>query len=1012
MLSGCSIAIFSSGIIHFLYSKFVGPQNIGFAILDSNIHLVKQDLSGLGAEQRDKVMVHKTRRWFTTRGYLIFITFVLIILWPVASGAARTSIGSHFAFWVLLSVIWAFGAAITITVLPLWESQDAIVRVIVGNFSFCTGNLAASEYADEKTPAKSVKEQTESDAKFFLPGSVHVHRGHRSLVEEFVPARLNMHRKTATANFKMSALSLTLLTVPFNSVITAQSIPSSPFGDSTTICPSGNTNYVVDEYPGTPFLLHLFQQNFSNPPTLKPMYKACRSDHHCMSSFEIDIVDVQKRVFDEVIPECQHHSPTWFLAYNGNLPGPSIVTASGHESLVRFNNKISDRYFNKTHSPCINGRSGNPTSVHLHGSASLAPFDGWAEDETCRNETKDYKYPNNRPNTGWYHDHALHITADNAYHGLVGFYLTSSKAKIGGCGEPWNLEGIEEKLLMLSDKVLDSECQLYADLEGAHKDNLYGDINTVNGIPFPNMPLEPKWYRFRILNAAVSRAYRWQIRDENGAANIAHTMCKVIAGDGGYRTSPANVPADGIIVNVAERYEVVCDFRSVAGKTLYMWNHNDDNYMRKIPYFCYSHLIAKIVVGENQVDAPLFEENNQSIQPSVPINKVLSEADIQTAMTMVNNGEAHRVFKFGKSNEQWTINGETWSTMKIAADDVGQDTWELWKFESGGGWHHPVHIHLIDFFILQRDGDTAVEGNPGGVKSYEQGTPKDVFGLSGGTVWTIARFGAHKGHYMFHCHNLRHEDNDMMRAYKVTQGGKNEPSAAQYLANPLVHIIYNNYEYADPMYNDTAAKPSDQVPAHSFELVNSTLYMNLYRIFYPTDDDKQQYGDYYNPWIAEWCQLPNQEGDTTNPYSQTSTPPSSNPTTLKPTSTGDTPYSQTSKPTDRTQEPTLSLPTTPKPTSNSQTSKPTDRTQKPTSSKPTTRKPTSRPNLRRPTSRPTRRPTSRPTRRPTSRPTRRPTSRPTRKPTRKPTSRPTRKPTSKPSLHHTSEDTATEGRTL
>jgi len=263
-----------------------------------------------------------------------------------------------------------------------------------------------------------------------------------------------------------------------------------------------------------------------------------------------------------------------------------------------------------------------------------------------------------------------------------------------------------------------------------------------------------------------------------------------------------------------------------------MWNHKDDNYMAHIPYFCYSHLIAKIVVGGNPVEAPLFEENNQSIQPSVPIARVLNETDIQTAMKMTNKGEYHREFVFGRSMGHWTINGETWDTMKIAADDVGQNTWELWKFKSGGGWKHPVHMHLIDFFILQRDDDTAVEGNAGGLTTYEQDTPKDVFGISGGTVWTIARFGAHKGHYMFHCHNLRHEDNDMMRSYEVSQGGKNEPSAAQYVTNPLVGLIYSNFAYADPMLNDTTAKPSDQVPAHSFELVNSTLYMNLYRIFY------------------------------------------------------------------------------------------------------------------------------------------------------------------------------------
>jgi hypothetical protein len=60
---------------------------------------------------------------------------------------------------------------------------------------------------------------------------------------------------------------------------------------------------------------------------------------------------------------------------------------------------------------------GRPFSVHLHGSASLAPYDGWAEDSTCFGESKDYVYPNNRPSTEWYHDHQLDITGENAHAG-------------------------------------------------------------------------------------------------------------------------------------------------------------------------------------------------------------------------------------------------------------------------------------------------------------------------------------------------------------------------------------------------------------------------------------------------------------------------------------------------------------------------------------------------------------------------------------------------------------------
>jgi hypothetical protein len=297
-------------------------------------------------------------------------------------------------------------------------------------------------------------------------------------------------------------------------------IPISPFGKQSKICPQQNgLSYSVNGFPGTPYIVEPFKETFVNPTDAQSKGTVCRDDGHCLRSYEIDVKDVQKRIFDNSIPSCKQFNATWFLSYNGSVPGPTIIMPSGHESLVRFNNKINYKtgYFKESYNPCLaaNGREGRPFSVHLHGSPSLPGYDGWAEDETCFGESKDYVYPNQHPNTGWYHDHALHVTADNAYLGLAGMYMSSSKSKYGGCGEPWNLEEIEEKLLILNDKVLDNKCQLKIDRKKAHKNNLYGDINLVSGIPFPKMPLEPKWYRFRLLNAAVSRPYLLKIKDDN-----------------------------------------------------------------------------------------------------------------------------------------------------------------------------------------------------------------------------------------------------------------------------------------------------------------------------------------------------------------------------------------------------------------------------------------------------------------------------------------------------------------
>lgn len=631
--------------------------------------------------------------------------------------------------------------------------------------------------------------------------------------------------------------------------------PTTPPGGNTntipildaSICPSRDTIVSVNNFPGSPFKLSPFTNVFKNPALAQVKSKACRADGHCMYSYEINVVDAQLRAFDTLIPNCKKFPATWFRTYNGMIPGPTIRVPSGHESIVRFTNNIGN-YWKDSHAPCLGTRTGNPFSVHLHGSASLAPYDGWAEDETCKGESKDYVYPNNRPTTGWYHDHALHITSNNAYYGMAGMYHITSKPSEGGCGEPWNLEGIEEKHLILADKVLDNTCQQRFDTFGVHQDNFYGDINLVSGIPFPRMPMEPKQYRFRILNAAITRPFLVKIKTQT-LQDVMPTMCHVIATDGGYTSSPIPLTSYGLRIGVAERYEVVCDFSNYAGQTLYLWNDKDPDMMKDVPYFCYSHLLARFEVSVTKpINPPTLDASVAPLQPVHHLKHILSDSDILSARQMIAQGKGHRQMVFGRTNGHWTINGETWESFKIAAADVGHNTWELWEVKTGGGWFHPIHMHLVDFFVLERDGAP--------LQAYETMTPKDVMYLGpSNTLWMIARYGAHKGDYMFHCHNLRHEDNDMMRAYRVidtNMGVASGNTNDQFVTNELSKVIYSNYKYADPMLGETAASPTASRPAFDQMYVQQTLDANLYRIFYPLPADEALQG-FINPWKAPWC---------------------------------------------------------------------------------------------------------------------------------------------------------------
>ena len=157
--------------------------------------------------------------------------------------------------------------------------------------------------------------------------------------------------------------------------------------------------------------------------------------------------------------------------------------------------------------------------------------------------------------------------------------------------------------------------------------------------------------------------------------------------------------------------------------------------------------------------------------------------------------------------------------------------------------------------MIRREGG---DGKGNGLHTYEQDSPKDVLYLGpSNTIYVIARFGAHKGDYMFHCHNLIHEDNDMMRAFHVmgTPGNKNALSAQPFILNPLNNIIYNNWAYADPMLGETSAKKSSLMLTFNKAHFNQTLTKNLYRIFYPLSSDIQLMNGSNNPWQSKWCPI-------------------------------------------------------------------------------------------------------------------------------------------------------------
>ena len=160
-----------------------------------------------------------------------------------------------------------------------------------------------------------------------------------------------------------------------------------------------------------------------------------------------------------------------------------------------------------------------------------------------------------------------------------------------------------------------------------------------------------------------------------------------------------------------------------------------------------------------------------------------------------------------------------------------------------GGWFHPVHIHLIDLVPLRREVGIDIPGlNKDGLFEWEVGAAKDVFYLGpGDTMWVIARFGPHTGDYMFHCHNLVHEDNDMMLAFGVS--GPNPEADAPDSPYP---------SYRDPM-KVLAKSLSEADPVNDEYLLAN---MDFYNVFYPpaqVGGKRKDCGNFYEVEYTKPC---------------------------------------------------------------------------------------------------------------------------------------------------------------
>ncbi|KNG44141.1 blue copper oxidase cueO precursor [Stemphylium lycopersici] len=464
----------------------------------------------------------------------------------------------------------------------------------------------------------------------------------------------------------------------------------------------------------SPVYNHIFQYELPIPPTKVKSY-TYRNES---TGNEIDFYDLDVKTFEQQIyPDLE---PAQLAGYDGISPGPTFRITKGRESIVRVKN-----------------HSGKDISVHLHGAHSRAPFDGWAEDITEPGQYKDYYWPNKGSGqTIWYHDHAAGSTAVNNHLGQSGFYIIEDPAE-----RALNLPSNEYDVpLALSSKQYNKDGTLFDPKDEDF--GLPGDIIQVNGQPWPFMKVEPRKYRFRLLNTAISRSFKLSLEDEE-ERNVSF---KVIAADSGLLAKP--VETSDLELSMAERWEVIVDFTKYAGQNVTMKNARS---VQADPDYHSTDKVMRFVVGWG-------------------ITYVNGNGDVPNTLRTVPypppKTSIDRRFKFEREDGIWLINGVSFADVNnriLAKPQRGAV--EVWEFENEAGpWSHPIHMHLVDFKILSRTG-----GNGRGVLPYEKEAMKDVVLLGENEkVTVLARYAPYEGVYMFHCHDFIHEDHDMMAAFNVT----------------------------------------------------------------------------------------------------------------------------------------------------------------------------------------------------------------------------------------------------
>ena len=403
---------------------------------------------------------------------------------------------------------------------------------------------------------------------------------------------------------------------------------------------------------------------------------------------------------------------------------------------------------------CIHGAEDKAkTVVHLHGGKVPQEYDGYPEWTMLPGDPpQTFVYPNDQQEGPiWFHDHALGITRLNVIMGLAGAYVIRDPVE-----DALNLPSDEVPLVIQDRRFNPDGSYSYPAM---WMDHFFGDKILVNGKVWPYLDVKRGKYRFLVLNGSTSRVYSLSLNPPSGLLSFT-----VIGTDGGLLEAP--VPGVGVLtLGPGERYQVVVDFAGYpAGTEILLQNSAGAPYP--------NGAVDQTQVMKFRVTSTVGDTDPlpMTLRPIVRIDPASAVATRDFRLKQSGTD--------GCGRAMWEINELGW-------DDITEypelGSVEIWRYVNDSGVSHPMHMHLVQFQVLDRDsftkdgnGQIIPGGNPQPPPAEEDGWKDTVMVGPNEIARVIARFEGYKGKYPYHCHILEHEDHEMMRQFQTVLCGDGE----------------------------------------------------------------------------------------------------------------------------------------------------------------------------------------------------------------------------------------------